>query len=92
VFLTVTIPLARPALASAVVLAWARALSEFGATMMFAGNLPGTTQTLPLAAMSALEGDLESAVAVSLISLTLAAGALLLARRLAGASLRTGHP
>ena len=56
-FWTVTVPLARPALLAGVVLAWARALSEFGATMMFAGNFPGRTQTLPLAVMTAMESD-----------------------------------
>jgi len=84
VFWTITVPLARPALLSGVVLAWARALSEFGATIMFAGNLPGRTQTLTLAVMSALEGDLESAVAVSVLSLGLAVMALLGAKWLAG--------
>lgn len=87
VFWTVTVPLARPALVAGTVLAWARALSEFGATMMFAGNFPGRTQTLTLAVMSAMESDLETAVAVSLLSLLLAAGALLVARRLAQATL-----
>jgi molybdate transport system permease protein len=83
VFWTVTVPLARPALVSGVVLAWARALSEFGATMMFAGNLPGRSQTLPLAVMTALESDLDTAVAVSLVSLLLALVALVAARRVA---------
>jgi molybdate transport system permease protein len=84
VFWTVTAPLARPALLSGVVLAWARALSEFGATMMFAGNFPGRTQTLTLAVMTALESDLETAVAVSTLSLALGVTALLLAKSLAG--------
>lgn len=86
VFWTVTVPLARPALVAGTVLAWARALSEFGATMMFAGNLMGRTQTLPLAVMSAMESDLDTAIAVSTISLLLAATALLLARRLGRAA------
>lgn len=64
-------------------LAWARSLSEFGATMMFAGNFPGRTQTLTLAVMSAMESDLETAVAVSVLTLVLAAGSLFVARRLA---------
>ncbi len=64
-------------------LAWARALSEFGATMMFAGNFPGRTQTLTLAVMTALESDLSQAVAVSAVSLGLALVALLAARWLA---------
>jgi molybdate transport system permease protein len=84
VFWTVTVPLARPALLSGVVLAWARALSEFGATMMFAGNFPGRTQTLTLAVMTALESDLETAVAVSALSLALGLIALLAAKGLAG--------
>lgn len=83
VFWTVTVPLARPALVSGVVLAWARALSEFGATMMFAGNFPGRTQTLTLAVMTALESDLETAVAVSVVSLALALVALVAAKQVA---------
>ena len=83
VFWTITLPLARPAVLSGLVLAWARALSEFGATMMFAGNLPGRTQTLPLAVMTALESDLDTAVAVSALSLFLALLALLAAKWLA---------
>jgi molybdate transport system permease protein len=94
VFWTVTVPLARPALLAGVVLAWARALSEFGATMMFAGNLPGRTQTLPLAVMTALESDLDTAVAVSVMSLALALLSLLagkwLSRRLGGRVPRDG--
>ena len=87
VFWTVTVPLARPALIAATVLAWARSLSEFGATMMFAGNLPGRTQTLTLAVMSAMESDLDTAVAISILSLILALMALLVAKRLAGPGL-----
>lgn len=84
VFWTITVPLSRSALVSGVVLAWARALSEFGATMMFAGNFPGRTQTLTLAVMTAMESDLETAVAVSALSLALALSALLAAKGLAG--------
>jgi molybdate transport system permease protein len=80
VFWTVTVPLARPALLAGLVLAWARALSEFGATMMFAGNFPGRTQTLTLAVMTALESDLETAAAISALSVVLAVAALLGAR------------
>jgi molybdate transport system permease protein len=82
VFWTITVPLARPALVSGTVLAWARALSEFGATMMFAGNFPGRTQTLSLAVMTAMESDLETAVAVSIVSLALALVALVAAKSL----------
>ena len=85
VFFTVTLPLARPALIAGTVLAWARALSEFGATMMFAGNFPGRTQTLSLAVMSAMESDLDTAIAVSLLSIVLAFIALLVAKRYARA-------
>jgi molybdate transport system permease protein len=76
VFWSISAPLAGPALLAGIVLAWGRALSEFGATMMFAGNVPGVTQTLPLAVMSAMEQDLQLAVVISLLSLILAAGAL----------------
>ena len=82
-FWTVTVPLARPSLIAGVVLAWARALSEFGATMMFAGNFPGRTQTLTMAVMTAMESDLETAVAISALSLMLAVLALLAAKTLA---------
>lgn len=82
-FWTVTVPLARPALVAGILLAWARALSEFGATITFAGNFPGRTQTLPLAVMSALESDLETAVAVSCLSLVIGLVALVAAKTLA---------
>jgi len=80
VFWSVSVPLAAPALVAGVVLAWARALSEFGATLMFAGMLPGVTQTLPLAVMGAMEVDLDLAIALSVVSLLLSYGALLGAR------------
>lgn len=79
-FWTVTLPLARPSLLAGAVLCWARALSEFGATMMFAGNFPGRTQTLALAVMSAMESDLDTALAVSALSLVLGVVALVLAK------------
>lgn len=71
-FLKLTLPLAAPSLLTGVALAWARALSEFGATIMFAGNLTGKTQTMPLAIMTAMETSLESAIALSVILLALA--------------------
>lgn len=64
---TVTLPMIRPALTAGLVLTWARALGEFGATVTFAGSLPGRTRTLPLAVAVALEGDREAAVAASLV-------------------------
>ncbi len=71
-FLKLTLPLAAPSLLAGLALAWARALSEFGATIMFAGNLTGKTQTMPLAIMAAMESSLESAIALSAILLALA--------------------
>jgi molybdate transport system permease protein len=67
VFRRVTLPAIRPALAAGAVLAWARALGEFGATITFAGNFPGTTQTMPLAIYLALETNPEQAIVLSLL-------------------------
>jgi molybdate transport system permease protein len=69
VFLRVTVPLLRPAIFSGAVLCWARALGEFGATITFAGNLAGRTQTVPLAVYVALETKPEGAIVLSLILL-----------------------
>ena len=66
---TITLPLVLPSLAAGTVLAWARSMGEFGATVTFAGNLPGRTQTLPLATFLALENDLDQAVMLSLLLL-----------------------
>lgn len=63
----VTLPMIAPALAAGLVLTWARALGEFGATITFAGNLQGRTQTLPLAVFVALETDRDTAIAISLV-------------------------
>jgi len=64
-FWQVSIPLCAPSLLSGAVMTWARALGEFGATIMFAGNLPGVTQTLPLAIYTAMERDLNTALAMA---------------------------
>jgi molybdate transport system permease protein len=78
---TVTVPLLLPSLGAGVALTWARALGEFGATITFAGNLPGTTQTLPLQVYGLLEsGDLDGAVGMSLVLVVVALGVLLLLR------------
>jgi molybdate transport system permease protein len=69
VFRRVTLPLVAPGIAAGAVLCWARALGEFGATITFAGNFPGRTQTIPLAVYLALETDPEAAVALSLVLL-----------------------
>ena len=66
VFRRVTLPNIKPALIAGLVLAWARALGEFGATITFAGNLPGATRTMSLATYLALETDPESALILSL--------------------------
>jgi molybdate transport system permease protein len=66
-FRRVTLPAIRPALVAGAVLAWARALGEFGATITFAGNFPGTTQTMPLAVYLALEFNPEQAIVLSLL-------------------------
>jgi len=68
----VTLPMIAPSLASGLVLTWARALGEFGATVTFAGNLPGRTQTLPLAVFVGLESDRDAAVALSLVMVAIA--------------------
>jgi molybdate transport system permease protein len=63
----VTLPMIGPSLVAGLVLCWARAFGEFGATITFAGNLQGGTQTLPLAVFVALESDRDVAVAISLV-------------------------
>jgi molybdate transport system permease protein len=67
VFRNVTLPTVRPALIAGAVLAWARALGEFGATITFAGNFPGRTQTMPLATYLALETNPQEALILSLV-------------------------
>lgn len=79
-FRRVTLPLVGPSVAAGAVLTFARALGEFGATITFAGNLPGTTQTLPLATYIALETDPESAIALALVLLGVSIAVLLLLR------------
>ena len=66
-FRRVTLPTIRPALIAGAVLAWARALGEFGATITFAGNFPGRTQTMPLAIYLARESDTSAALVLSLV-------------------------
>jgi molybdate transport system permease protein len=80
-FRHVTLPLVAPALLSGVVLCWARAVGEFGATIGFAGNFPGVTQTMPLAIYSQLEVDRSLAVGLSVILLIVCLVILVLLRR-----------
>ncbi len=82
VFRLVTVPLAVPALSSGLILCWARAVGEFGATMMFAGNFIGRTQTMPLAIMGAMESDLYAALALAVLLVILSFLALFLYRLL----------
>lgn len=70
-FRLITLPLIWPSLAAGAALCWARALGEFGATITFAGNLPGTTQTMPLAVYVALQDNPDAAVTLSLVMLAI---------------------
>jgi molybdate transport system permease protein len=83
-FVRVTLPMSAPALCGGLGLAWARALGEFGATLMFAGNLSGRTQTLPLAVYAALEADLATAQITAVVLLALAVTLLVVLRVLGG--------
>lgn len=80
VFTRVTLPGIRPALVAGVVLAWARALGEFGATITFAGNFPGRTQTMPLATYLALETDPDEALVIALVLIVVSFTVLLTLR------------
>ncbi|MES9808296.1 ABC transporter permease [Streptomyces cinereoruber] len=80
VFLTVTLPMVAPGVLAGAALTWARALGEFGATITFAGNLPGTTQTLPLQVYLLLQEEPEAATSVSLLLLAIAMGVLIALR------------
>lgn len=84
-FWRVALPISLPGMVGAAALAWARALGEFGATLLFAGSLTGRTQTMPLAIYRALEEDLDVAIALSLVltvcALVALLGLLLLPRR-----------
>jgi molybdate transport system permease protein len=79
-FRRVTLPMVAPGVAAGAVLCWARALGEFGATITFAGNFPGTTQTMPLAVYLALQRDPEAAIVLSLVLLAVSLATLLLLR------------
>lgn len=76
----VTLPLAAPALGAGLVLAWARAMGEFGATILFAGNIEGRTQTLPLLVYSEFQSSLDAAVAAAAILVIAALGVLVAVR------------
>ncbi len=76
----VTLPLIAPGLIAGALLAWARALGEFGATITFAGNFPGRTQTMPLAIYTLLETDRDAALALSVVLLAICVTVLLILR------------
>lgn len=76
----VMLPLALPSVLAGAAMGWARALGEFGATITFAGNLPGRTQTMPLAVYLSLESDLDSAIALAVLLLAVSFGVLFAVR------------
>ena len=80
VFRTVTLPMIAPAVRAGVVVAWARALGEFGATITFAGNLQGHTRTMPLAVFNALQTQPEGAIVLSVILVAVSAALLFVLR------------
>ena len=80
VFFHLALPLAAPGLIAGAAMSWARSLGEFGATLMFAGNLQGETQTLPLAIYTALESDMRAAQALAVVLVVVAAALLLVVR------------
>jgi molybdate transport system permease protein len=80
VFRRVTLPLVGPGIAAGAVLAWARALGEFGATITFAGSFPGTTRTMPLEVYLALETDPSAALLLSVLLLAVSIAVLVLLR------------
>ena len=84
VFRFVTVPLARASLLGGLVMTWARALGDFGATILFAGNYPGRTQTMPLAIYIGFELDLDVALALSVVLMATAFAILLLVKWLLG--------
>ena len=79
-FRRITLPMVGPGIAAGAVLAWARALGEFGATITFAGNFPGTTRTMPLEVYLALETDPGAALLLSVLLLAVSVAVLALLR------------
>jgi len=90
-FFQIVVPQAWPALAAGLVLCWARAMGELGATLIFAGNLEGSTQTMPLAIISAFEGSSLGLAGAVALSLMLLAAALLLFSLFWAISARAGN-
>ena len=86
----VTVPLSFPAIVAGAVMAWARALGEFGGTIIFAGSFPGITQTIPLAIFAARESNFDAAVALSVMVLGFAFTVILVTRHLLGKAAEVG--
>ena len=89
-FFRITMPLAAPSIVSGLLMTWARALGEFGATIMFAGNFPGRTQTMPLAIYSGLESNLDSALALAVMLVIVSFGILFAVRAVSPKGLTLG--
>jgi molybdate transport system permease protein len=78
----VTLPLCRNVLLAGLALTWARAIGEFGATIMFAGNFPGRTQTMPLGILTTMQSNLHAGIVLSVVMLTVCLGVFALVKRL----------
>ncbi len=83
-FFRVSLPFCRRLLMAGLVLTWARAMGEFGATIMFAGNFPGRTQTMPLAILTMMQQNLQSGIFLSVLMLTVCLGVFFIVRLLVG--------
>lgn len=81
-FFSIILPLTAAGLISGAIMTFARALGEFGATIMFAGNLPGVTQTMPLAIYAAMQGDFDVAIAISVLLVVISLAIMLSVRLL----------
>jgi molybdate transport system permease protein len=92
IFRRITVPLAWPALLGGAVMAWARALGEFGATIIFAGNYPGRTQTMPLAIYLGFELDFAVALTLAMILLLISGIVLGIVKLLLSREARSGRP
>jgi molybdate transport system permease protein len=92
IFRHVTVPLALPSLLAGAVLAWARALGEFGATIMFAGNFQGRTQTIPLAILQSMESNLDITLLLSCLLIALSFLALFLLKASTRSRSQGGRP
>ena len=90
-FTKVTVPLAFPALVAGAMMAWARALGEFGATIVFAGSFRGVTQTVPLAIFAEFQGNIDAAVALSVLVLGFAFVVILTVRYLTAKTTNHGN-